>query len=175
VENMHPSFFNRALILNAVFAFLATGFPLDDPYLVQCASEEEGISATVLQTCVDQCLANGHSCGNRLNGGCDSTSTMRLSCAHGCEIAYYTPTVDKCKASCNYGNKQNCYYKHPNIDTPFSMCAECGDVSDQSLTEIQACSDGCDFAATNSEFYTYVKKPRFLFAGQSNMVRKIKY
>jgi hypothetical protein len=170
------------LLLIALFAFITAGFPLDDPYLVPCTSDIR-ISPAILQTCIDKCLAKGHSCSNRLllNGGeCDynTSSAMRLSCAHGCEIAYYTSTVDKCKAYCDHGNsQQTCAYKHPTIDTPFSMCGrECGDDqrNQQSSPKINACSDGCEFAAATSEFYRFVEIPRFLFAGQSNMVRKRK-
>jgi hypothetical protein len=249
----HASSILSAFFYITATASIASGFPLKDPCLQTCSNDE--ITSTILQTCIDQCMMMGHCSGNRLNGECPASSNRRLSCANGCEIAFYTSTVDECKAGCDDGNTQkSCDYKHPNINNPFSMCAqckeecdesfeisgltracgstpamrlscdhgceipyrklsfhecragcdnrrtgqtcaykypdvdnpfpicgECGDGIDQS-PRISACSDGCDIAASNPMFYKYVEvpeatcnhtnKPRFLFAGQSNMVRK---
>lgn len=105
---------------------------------------------------------------------------MQLSCANGCEIAYHRSTVAECKADCAEGNQSGCEYFHPNIKNPFSMCYECQEGCNKWPAD-NACSDGCDFAAGLQEFYQFVETPagtcdqdilpRFLFAGQSNMVR----
>jgi hypothetical protein len=170
----------RVFLCTTVTVSAASGFPLEDPCLRTCSNDD--ITSTILQTCIDQCMMMGHCSGNRLNGECLVSSDKRLSCANGCEIAFYTSTVDECKSACDDGNTlQKCHYKHPNINTLFNMCGKCEEGCDES-PEINACSDGCDIAASTSEFYKYVKvpegvcnhtsKPRFLFGGQSNMVRK---
>ncbi len=154
-------------------------FPLDEPCLSTCAIDD--ISITTLQKCIDLCNTSGHICGNRLNGECSGSSDKILSCAHGCEIAYYRSSIDQCKSDCSSANQINtCSYSHPNIVNRFDKCDDCLEGNDES-PDLDACSDGCTLAANLPEFYQYVEipeetcnnemKPRFLFAGQSNMVR----
>ena len=162
------------------FIIIGAEFPLENPCLQSCSVED--ISATILQKCIDQCMTLNHCCGNRLNGEAPFTSNMRLSCANGCEIAYYRSTVAECKADCAEGNQHGCEYNHPNIASNFEKCFECQESCDKYPDE-GACSDGCDFAANFPEFYQYEEAPegtceqddipRFLFSGQSNMVRYI--
>jgi len=149
-------------------------FPLKNPCLQTCANTD--ITAEILQKCVDRCAKNaGSCCGNRLDGD-EWTSSNYLSCANGCEIAYYRSTVSQCKADCYVGNKANCMYKHPNIAKTFGKCYHC---SCGEETKSYECNRGCDEAANLPEYYQYVEPeeavcdqddvPRFLFAGQSNM------
>lgn len=165
--------FLAALLLSSIAAF-----PLESPCLQSCVNEE--ITNTILQKCNDQCLTLNHCCGNRLNGESPDSAAERLSCANGCEIAFYRSTVEECKSDCADGNQNGCEYQHPNIPSLFSKCGDCQAGCDK-WPDASACSDGCDFAAQFEEYYQYVEKPegtceqdnipRFLFAGQSNMVR----
>jgi hypothetical protein len=155
-------------------------FPLESPCLQSCANDE--ITASILQKCINQCLTLNHCGGNRLNDECKETSNQKLSCANGCEIAYYRSTVEECKSDCADGNSNNgCDYKHPNIPSTFKKCGICQAGCDQG-PELSACSDGCDLAAQFEQNYQHNETvqgnfckqddiPRFLFAGQSNMVR----
>jgi hypothetical protein len=177
---MKAGFAVRIVFLKAILSSIASGFPLENPCLETCNSDAD-ITAEILQTCIEKCMISGDCCGNRLNGEAPHSSNARLSCANGCEIAYYRATVKECKADCAVGNDPEiCEYNHPNIKTPFSMCWNCQEGCD-GWPDSKACEDGCDFAKELPEFYKYVEKPggscdyddipRFLFAGQSNMVR----
>ncbi len=122
--------------------FVAADFPLDSPCFQTCSIDD--ITANTLQKCIDLCKPLGHCCGNRLNGECPDSSAMRLSCANGCEIAYYRSTVAQCKADCSTGNNLNeCEYYHPNISSPFQMCGECQNGCDK-WPDLDACQDGCE-------------------------------
>jgi len=174
----------RSVIFNTVIIKIAADFPLENPCLQTCSNSDSDITATTLQTCIDKCLPNGHCCGNRLNGECPASSNQRLSCANGCEIAFYRSTVDQCKQDCQAGNVQECFYSHPNIAKDFNKCGSCSNNFNNctSWPTLDACSQGCDLAATIPEFYQYVEVPpgscdhdnipRFLFGGQSNMEGK---
>ena len=166
------------LLLKVVHRVIAD-FPLSDPCLKPCSNSD--ITATILQTCIDKCAPLGHCCGNRLNGEAPYSSAERLSCANGCEIAYYRSTVDECKADCAAVRslENACFYKHPNIKKTFENCNSCQEGC-LFWPDDNACSDGCELAADLPEFYQYEEPvdtceqddiPRFLFAGQSNMVR----
>ena len=153
-------------------------FPLDNPCLQTCANTE--LKASVLQKCVDICLENGFCYGNRLaEGACTVTAANLLSCSNGCEIAYYSSSVDQCKAYCVEGNDAFCEYFHPYISNPFGKCWDCPECD--VWPPLDACSTGCDYAAEFEDFYQFIEPseegsceqddiPRFLFAGQSNMV-----
>ena len=79
------------------------------------------LSADLLQTCIDKCHEEeGLCCGNRLNGEAPHSSNNRLSCANGCEIAYYSESVSECKGYCAFGNDASCDYNHPIIEISFS-------------------------------------------------------
>ena len=159
-----------------IIILVAADFPLQNPCLQTC-----GIASSVLQKCIDQCATVGYYCGNRLNGECPNSSNQRLSCANGCEIAYYRSNVAQCKADCDVGNRRGCQYTHPNIEKPFRKCGVCQEGGDE-RSGFNACKDGCDLASDFPEYYQYVEVPRgscvqddiprFLFGGQSNMVRK---
>ncbi len=150
-------------------------FPLKDPCLQTCSNHE--ITKEVLQSCVSACMEMGFCCGNRLDGD-GWTSSNFLSCANGCEIAFYTSNVDECKGSCFKGNKASCMYTHPNIAKSFGKCYKCNCEEDTTKDE---CARGCEQATKLPGFYEYVEPPenvcnqadipRFLFGGQSNMVR----
>ena len=167
------------LFLKVVHHVIAD-FPLLDPCLQTCVQND--ITANILQTCIDKCEPLGHCCGNRLNGEAPFSSNRRLSCANGCEIAYYRTTVDECKVDCAAVlSSDECAYTHPNIERPFKICKKCQEGCPL-WPDDNACSDGCEQAAELPEFYKYVELPdiceqndipRFLFAGQSNMVRQI--
>lgn len=169
-----PTILLPAFICTNLFNLVLGSFPLEQPCLRTCANEE--ITANILQKCVDHCMLLGHQCGNRLNGE-PSASDTRLSCANGCEIAFYSSNVKECKADCGSNRYSNtCYWKHPIIESPF---LKCGDECEEAHTD--SCSDGCDVAASLQEYYQYIPEgncegytdvPRFLFAGQSNMVRR---
>ena len=168
------------LFLKVVHHVIAD-FPLSDPCLKPCSNSD--ITATILQTCIDKCEPLGHCCGNRLNGEAPFSSNRRLSCANGCEIAYYyRTTVNECKVDCAAVlSSDECAYTYPNIERPFKICKMCQEGCPL-WPDDNACSDGCEQAAELPEFYKYVELPdiceqndipRFLFAGQSNMVRQI--
>eukprot|EP00551_Chaetoceros_affinis_P009589 CAMPEP_0203674432 /NCGR_PEP_ID=MMETSP0090-20130426/16167_1 /ASSEMBLY_ACC=CAM_ASM_001088 /TAXON_ID=426623 /ORGANISM="Chaetoceros affinis, Strain CCMP159" /LENGTH=473 /DNA_ID=CAMNT_0050540305 /DNA_START=66 /DNA_END=1487 /DNA_ORIENTATION=+ len=148
-------------------------FPLENPCLQTCSITD--ITPETLQTCVDKCFDAGHCCGNRLVDD-PNTAANLLSCANGCEIAYYRSTVEQCKADCVVGNNMDCEYQHPNIPKMFDKCYTC---NCQEWPPMDACEQGCELAATLEDFYQYVEPtpgscdqeqiPRFLFGGQSNM------
>jgi len=128
---------------------------------------------------VDLCKSEGYCCGNRLNGEAPDTSATLLSCANGCEIAFYSEVKSDCKRSCASGNANTCTYAHPFINRAFSKCGECQsecNVGGIYWPSQGACDSGCDAAANLHEFYRFTgqqcapQKPRFLFAGQSNML-----
>lgn len=166
--------FATSLLISSITA----EFPLTDPCLQTCKNTE--LAATVLQQCIDKCMENGHCCGNRLNGEAPDTAAERLSCANGCEFAYYRSNVADCKADCAAGTGNGCEYQHPNIASMFQKCGVCQEGCDGWPSD-DACSNGCDFASDFPEFYQFIEdapgscvqdeRPRFLFAGQSNMVR----
>jgi len=114
------------------------------------------LTASILQTCIDLCQDNGHCCGNRLNLEVIGSSHNLLSCAIGCEIAYYEKTVRSCKSRCKVGNKQDCFYKHPIIGS-LVKCQACQPGCEGS-TSTDECSKGCDLAATIDDYY-YVSGP----------------
>ncbi len=163
------------LLLSSSGGAFAQLFPLENPCLQTCANDD--ITDTILQKCVDKCFALGYCCGNRLVDD-PNTSANMLSCANGCEIAYYRSTVEECKADCAVGNQAECEYTHPNIGKTFTKCYECNCMQWPAQDE---CERGCEEAANFPEFYQYVETPpgtcnqddipRFLFGGQSNMVR----
>ncbi len=176
--NVVKTYLYLICLISPFFAIHAE-FPLEDPCLETCDDGGvETLTASTLQTCIDKCLTLDHCCGNRLNGEDPATAAQMLSCANGCEIAYYRSSVAECKADCQEGNNQaGCEYNHPNILQPFDICQTCA--CDKWPAE-DACSTGCDLAAELPEFYQYEEAPvtstceqddvpRFLFAGQSNM------
>ena len=81
------------------------------------------LNADLLQICIDECAKAGFDCyGNRLNGeNSNGTSSDTLSCADGCEIAYYSKNVTDCKEGCASGESKPCEYKLPLIEMPFSL------------------------------------------------------
>lgn len=172
-------YFVQCIILVLSVNIVAAGsknFPLDNPCLKPCGVPD--ITATTLQKCIDLCNANGHCDSNRLSNDCTSSSNKVLSCANGCEIAYHRSKVSECKWDCQNGALDSCWYYHPNILTPFTKCGACQEGCD-TFPDRKSCSAGCDLAATLPEFYKYKEVscspdniPRFLFAGQSNMVRR---
>lgn len=144
------------------------------PCLATC-DPKDSLTADTLQKCVDRCSAAGHCCGNRLYGEDTTSSAMKLSCANGCEIAFYSRKVDQCKSHCRAGNEGICEYKHPAIPDVFQMCFEC---ACGEWPASDACDYGCEQAKNFPEFYQYdggdatcetEDIPRFLFGGQSNM------
>jgi len=148
----------------------------DTPCFLTCYSET--ISAEILQECVDLCKSEGYCCGNRLNGEAPDSSATTLSCANGCEIAFYSEVKSDCTTSCASGNANTCTYAHPFINRPFSKCGQCQsecNVGGIYWPPQDACGSGCDAATNLNEFYKFTgpqcapQKPRFLFAGQSNM------
>ena len=154
---------------------------LESPCLRKCPLKK--LTPEILQNCINTCITQGHCGGNRLNGECISSSNEKLSCANGCEIAYYTSTVNQCKADCDEGNKPGCMYVHSNIENFFQKCGNCEEeMCNEQQPSLDACYDGCELAASFPNFYQYVEAsqetcvqddiPRFLFGGQSNMVRK---
>lgn len=167
-------FIMLALSVNIVFGG-SKNFP-SGSCLKPCGIPD--IMATTLQKCIDLCNANGHCDSNRLSNDCASSSNKVLSCANGCEIAYHRSKVSECKWDCQNGASDSCWYYHPNILTPFTKCGACQEGCD-TFPDRNSCSAGCDLAATLPEFYKYKEVscspdniPRFLFAGQSNMVRR---
>lgn len=170
---------SHVITIISILALMVTAdFPLENPCIQSCNVDE--LKATVLQQCIDKCKTLGHCCGNRLNGECPASSNQRLSCANGCEIAYHRSTKWQCKQDCANGNMNGCEYNHPNIMSTFHKCGDCQEGCDK-WPDLNACEDGCELAATLPQFYQYVDTsdascsnqdniPRFLFAGQSNMV-----
>jgi len=153
------------------------------PCLRTCdASSVVVLEADILQICINKCMTDSHCCGNRLNGEAPYSSAARLSCANGCEIAFYRSTVALCKADCDVANDlADCSYAHPNIFKPFNSCGDCQEGCD-GWPELGDCANGCDHANTlrNIGYYQYEEPessntceteniPRFLFGGQSNM------
>jgi len=111
------------------------------------------LSANLLQTCIDKCHEEPDlCCGNRLNGEAPNSSNNRLSCANGCEIAYYSENISECKAYCEFGNDASCDYDHPVIQMPFSKCGSCQEGCD-GWPPSNACDIGCDKAKDLNEFY----------------------
>jgi len=157
---------------------IASGFcfhVVSSELCLKSCSADNVLTAEKLQKCVDKCFDQGHCCGNRLKGEDTEASNQRLSCANGCEIAYYSKNVKQCKRHCDEsGDQQGCEYTHPLIKT-FGKCGECSANCDL-WPEASACSDGCKLAKSLKDFYDYDDScqtdniPRFLFAGQSNMV-----
>ena len=175
------SYFNYLVFLFTIITIglrVAAEFPLESPCFRRCPVKK--LTPEILQQCIDECKTKGHCGGNRLNGECPDSSNEMLSCAHGCEIAYYRSTVDQCKADCDQGNESGCMYVHPNIENSFQKCGDCQETCDIQ-PDTNSCHDGCDAAALFPDFYQYVEVsqetcvqddiPRFLFGGQSNMVR----
>jgi len=163
---------NAILIWFATYATYARANKTDSPCLSTCSGDGSGLTYDTLQKCVDKCFEAGHCCGNRLDGVDTASSNQRLSCANGCEMAFYSSEVSQCKQHCS--NRNICEYKHPAIRDPFRMCGSC---DCGQWPEDNACDYGCDQAELFSEFYQYSEDagceteeiPRFLFAGQSNM------
>jgi len=148
-----------------------------EPCFLTCHSET--ISAEILQECVDLCKSEGYCCGNRLNGEAPDTPATILSCANGCEIAFYSEVKSDCTTSCASGNSNSCTYTHPFIDKAFSKCGQCQsecNVGGIYWPSQGACDSGCDAATNLNEFYKFTEpqcapqKPRFLSAGESNMI-----
>mmetsp|Transcript_17125 Transcript_17125/g.20365 ORF Transcript_17125/g.20365 Transcript_17125/m.20365 type:complete len:478 (-) Transcript_17125:280-1713(-) len=151
------------------------------PCLRSCSRSNDVLTYDTLQKCVDRCADLGHCCRNRLDTGDDveDSSDGLLSCANGCEIAFFSTTVDACELQCEDGNNfDGCDYKHPNPFTKlFDKCGDC-DCNKYYAVSSTDCRDGCRQAETLDEFYNYTDIggcvtediPRFLFAGQSNMV-----
>jgi len=117
---------------------------------------EATLTAKLLQKCINRCKNQGaqYCCGNRLNGEAPSSSNNRLSCANGCEIAYYSSELSKCKIACDDGNESTCTYKHPLIAKEFGKCNDCQDGCDSWPPE-KACYLGCNKASLLEEFYKY--------------------
>jgi len=143
------------------------------PCLTTC-DPKDTLKAETLQKCVDKCFEKGFCCGNRLFGEDIYSSNQMLSCANGCEIAFYSSKVSECKGHCTAG-RQVCQYKHPAIPDAFNLCNECECGKWPATNE---CAYGCEQADLFPEFYQYTggdtrceteNIPRFLFGGQSNM------
>jgi len=166
---------STSILLRAFFGFSlfhVTHSQNNEPCLQSCSN---GLTAKILQKCVDKCVLLEHCCGNRLDEDGDFySSNQRLSCANGCEIAYYSKTLDECKGHCSAGNEPGCDYQHPFTST-FEKCGSCSTYC-SSWPSPGACADGCDEALNFNQFYKFEEScepevmPRFLFAGQSNMV-----
>lgn len=107
----------------------------------------------------------------------NSSADRKLSCANGCEIAFYSKSLGECERSCEEGNsRDSCNYMNPLIRSQFDLCHGCQDtLSCSSPIQPNECAIGCQLAEPLESFYetyethTYVDIPRFLFAGQSNM------
>jgi len=142
-----------------------------------CLQSCRVLTYETLQKCVDRCEDLGHCCGNRLDTGDNDGHSANglLSCANGCELAFHSTTVAECELGCDNGNEfDDCEYKHPFINI-FSKCDECVCKKDPEISPTD-CRDGCFQAKELDEFYydrggcATEDIPRFLFAGQSNMV-----
>jgi len=151
---------------------------LVNPPCLESCDENGSITAEILQKCVEKCSSVDYCCGNRLvtTDGEDSSNSF-LSCANGCEIAYYSTTVEECKEHCQMGNEAKwCIYDHPLTDR-FKKCGECASCNESTEVGSTDCRDGCIKASFLDDFYAYDVNvcsgtediPRFLFAGQSNM------
>eukprot|EP00536_Pseudo-nitzschia_multiseries_P005126 jgi/Psemu1/285561/fgenesh1_pg.93_\ len=113
------------------------------------------LNYNLLQKCIDNCQAKGYCCGNRLNGESITSSFNYLSCANGCEIAFYSNSVAECKQQCTKGNAEACTYSHKDIFVPFEKCFNCQEGCDTGVSE-EECSVGCEEAATiDNKFYRY--------------------
>ena len=114
------------------------------------------ITAATLQKCVKKCENNGHCCGNRLkDDGVLGGGYKLLSCANGCEIAFYVPNKFQCKSHCANGNEDEdstCIYDPPGIFIDFFKCGECRSGCSTPISENE-CSNGCAFANTLDGFY----------------------
>ncbi len=174
-ESFIPSEFLTQMARSpSVRAAQGTTTTADTQCLVPC--DPPGITPTTLQTCVDLCEAAGHCCGNRYLDNVMGSAVARMSCAFGCEMAYYSTSVDQCKGYCADG-QGGCRYTHPYIKREFAKCSVCRPGCDGWPSE-DACDKGCEYADTLDEFYNFVEPvdnctatqiPRFLFGGQSNM------
>jgi len=176
-------FLGRVMKMNKILlgTVIASGlyFPVSSELCLQSCSADNVLTAEKLQKCVNKCFEQGSCCGNRLNGEDTESSNQRLSCANGCEIAYYSTDVAQCKWHCDEsGDQQGCEYKHPLIKT-FGKCGVDCSANCDGWPKVSACSDGCELAESLEDFYEYDDDddscqtddiPRFLFAGQSNMV-----
>jgi len=109
------------------------------------------LTPLVLQKCIEECEKQGFCCGNRLNGEAPYTAAERLSCANGCEIAYYSTKVSECKDYCEEGNQEGCTYKHPLIATEFSKCKSCQEGCNGSPS-LEACNIGCEEASKHNVY-----------------------
>ncbi|OEU20207.1 hypothetical protein FRACYDRAFT_236278 [Fragilariopsis cylindrus CCMP1102] len=61
------------------------------PCLRSCPNQNI-LTSQILQKCINLCQTQGltpRCCGNRLNGEATQTSSGKLSCSNGCEMAYY--------------------------------------------------------------------------------------
>ena len=84
------------------------------------------LNASTLQKCINKCENNGHCCGNRLNGEVDDSSHNLLSCANGCEIAFYVSRKSQCKYRCAKGNESSsCRYDPPDFIVDFNIFNTC--------------------------------------------------
>jgi len=101
-----------------------------------------------------------------------------LSCANGCELAYYSSNLYECAKYCTNGNTSECTYSNPLIDQPFEKCGSCQNGCSEEQTDGE-CFTGCELATNVPDFYgikremadePFLDVPRFLFAGQSNMI-----
>ena len=101
-----------------------------------------------------------------------------MSCANGCELAYYSSNLHECAEYCTDGNTSDCTYSNPLIDQQFEKCGSCQNGCSKYQTDGE-CFTGCELAANVPDFYSIKRKmadeafldvPRFLFAGQSNMI-----
>jgi len=121
-------------------------------FSVHINAVQADLTPTLLQTCIEECQEEGFCCGNRLNGEAPTTSNNRLSCANGCEIAYYSKDVAECQSYCEEGNDEGCEWKHPLIEMVFKKCRDCQEGC-PGWPAAEACSTGCDKAQSIDGFY----------------------
>lgn len=79
-----------------------------------------------------------------------------MSCANGCELAYYAKDREMCECNCGVGNSAGCDWKHPDIAGTFEMCHSCQEGCDGS-TDTNECNVGCNEAEGLSGFYNDVR------------------
>ena len=92
------------------------------------------------------------------------SSNNRLSCANGCELAYYSSNLHECAEYCTDGNASDCTYCNPLIDQHFEKCG--------------SCQNGCSKYQTDRECFTGCEYARFLqhrtWIGRRNIPRCVK-